>query len=340
MDDNSVSTKVENDEISLLDLVAVLLKYKVMICVITGIAMVAVLVYSIVSLVLPADKSYLPNEYSPTAEMLIKEESSSGSTLSSMLNSSGLGSLAGLAGVSAKGGASNSALAEYLIYSNTVLDAITDKFNLIEKYKIEKSPRATSRDLLKKQLVSSFDDKTGVFSVKFTDKDPEFACEVINFAVGMLEQRFSELGIDKNKLEEQNLKDNIQAVYDNIVSLQKQSRMLEQSVSNAYNPNNSSSIMLDSALLKLELSAQEQIYSQLKVQYETLKISMASEKPVFQIVEYAEIPDMKSGPSRGKLCIIVTFAAFFLSVFLAFGLNALKNIKNDPEAMSKLKGEK
>lgn len=340
MDDNSVSTKVENDEISLLDLVAVLLKYKVMICVITGIAMVAVLVYSIVSLVLPADKSYLPNEYSPTAEMLIKEESSSGSTLSSMLNSSGLGSLAGLAGVSAKGGTSNSALAEYLIYSNTVLDAITDKFNLIEKYEIEKSPRATSRELLKKQLVSSFDDKTGVFSVKFTDKDPEFACQVINFAVGMLEQRFSELGIDKNKLEEQNLKENIQAVYDNIVSLQKQSRMLEQSVSNAYNPNTSSSIMLDSALLKLELSAQEQIYSQLKVQYETLKISMASEKPVFQIVEYAEIPDMKSGPSRGKLCIIVTFAAFFLSVFLAFGLNALKNIKNDPEAMSKLKGEK
>ncbi len=340
MDDNSVSTKVENDEISLLDLVAVLLKYKVMICVITGIAMVAVLIYSIVSLVLPADKSYLPNEYSPTAEMLIKEESSSGSALSSMLNSSGLGSLAGLAGVSAKGGTSNSALAEYLIYSNTVLDAITDKFNLIEKYEIEKSPRATSRELLKKQLVSSFDDKTGVFSVKFTDKDPEFACEVINFAVGMLEQRFSELGIDKNKLEEQNLKENIQAVYDNIVSLQKQSRLLEQSVSNAYNPNNSSSIMLDSALLKLELSAQEQIYSQLKVQYETLKISMASEKPVFQIVEYAEIPDMKSGPSRGKLCIIVTFAAFFLSVFLAFGLNALKNIKNDPEAMSKLKGEK
>lgn len=340
MDDNSVSTKVENDEISLLDLVAVLLKYKVMICVITGIAMIAVLVYSIISLVLPADKSYLPNEYSPTAEMLIKEDSSSGSTLSSMLNSSGLGSLAGLAGVSAKGGTSNSALAEYLIYSNTVLDAITDKFNLIEKYEIEKSPRFNSRDILKKQLVSSFDDKTGIFSVKFTDKDPEFACEVINFAVGMLEQRFSELGIDKNKLEEQNLKENIQAVYDNIVSLQKQSRMLEQSVSNAYNPNNSSSIMLDSALLKLELSAQEQIYSQLKVQYETLKISMASEKPVFQIVEYAEIPDMKSGPSRGKLCIIVTFAAFFLSVFLAFGLNALKNIKNDPEAMSKLKGNK
>jgi hypothetical protein len=37
------------------------------------------------------------------------------------------------------------------------------------------------------------------------------------------------------------------------------------------------------------------------------------------------------------LCIIVTFGAFFLSVFLAFLLNAVKNIREDPEAMSKLK---
>ena len=98
--------------------------------------------------------------------------------------------------------------------------------------------------------------------------------------------------------------------------------------------------MLDSSLLKLELSAQQQIYSQLKVQYESLKVTMASEQPVFQILEYAEVPDRKSEPSRGKLCIIITFAAFFLSVFLAFALNAVENIKKDPEAMSKLSSSK
>ena len=49
---------------------------------------------------------------------------------------------------------------------------------------------------------------------------------------------------------------------------------------------------------------------------------------------------MKSGPSRGKLCIIVTFAAFFVSVFLAFLLNAIENIKKDPEAMAKLSQRK
>ena len=70
--------------------------------------------------------------------------------------------------------------------------------------------------------------------------------------------------------------------------------------------------------------------------YELLKVKMQSEQPVFQILERPEIPDMKSKPSRGKLCIIITFAAFFISVFMAFALNAWQNIKNDPEAQKKL----
>ena len=93
-------------------------------------------------------------------------------------------------------------------------------------------------------------------------------------------------------------------------------------------------------MLKMELEVQEKLYAGLKAQYESLKISMASEQPVFQILEYAEVPDQKSGPSRGKLCIIVTFASFFIAVILAFLLNAIENIKKDPVAMEKLKGNK
>ena len=63
---------------------------------------------------------------------------------------------------------------------------------------------------------------------------------------------------------------------------------------------------------------------------------MASETPVFQVIERAEVPDRKSKPGRGKLCIIITFAAGFMAVFAAFLLNAIENIKKDPEAMKKL----
>lgn len=331
--------KIQDDEISLIDLFAVLWRYKVMIIVVTLIAMIGVVVYSVISLKLPPEKSFLPNKYTAQAQMLINNDSSSSGGLSSMLSSSGLGSLASMAGVSVPGGASNSSLAGYLVHSNSVLDEVVKNFNLVERYNIEEYVVSASRDALKGVLTSNFDDETGVFSVSFTDIDPVFAKDVVNFVVSLLESKFLEMGIDKNSLTKENLEANIENTYNEILKLQKEIQEIEYSVSNVYNPNQTKSIVMDATLKKMELSVQQEIYAQLKAQYEMLKVTMSSEQPVFQILEFAEVPDRKSAPSRGMLCIIVTFAAFFVSVFMAFLLNALKNIKNDPVAMSKLKGK-
>jgi uncharacterized protein involved in exopolysaccharide biosynthesis len=331
--------KIQDDEISLIDLFAVLWRYKVMIIVVTLIAMIGVVVYSVISLKLPPEKSFLPNKYTAQAQMLINNDSSSSGGLSSMLNSSGLGGLANLAGVSVPGGASNSSLAGYLVHSNSVLDEVVKNFNLVERYNIEEYVVSSSREVLKEVLSSNFDDETGIFSVSFTDIDPVFAKDVVNFVVSLLESKFLEMGIDKNSLTKENLEANIENTYNEILKLQKEIQEIEYSVSNVYNPNQTKSIVMDATLKKMELSVQQEIYAQLKAQYEMLKVTMSSEQPVFQILEFAEVPDKKSAPSRGMLCIIVTFAAFFVSVFMAFLLNALKNIKNDPVAMSKLKGK-
>jgi uncharacterized protein involved in exopolysaccharide biosynthesis len=330
----------ENDEISLIDLFAVLWGRRVMILVVTLVAMAGVVVFSVISLVLPPKTSPLPNEYTPTALMLINNASSSGGGMAAMLGSSGLGGLAGLAGVS--GGSTFSGLATYLISANTLLDAVVDEFDLMTRYGINKpkkpskSPRAESRKILKKTLEAEYDDESGVFSISFTDTDPAFAQRVVNYCVGYLQTWFDELGVDKNKLEKENLEKNIENTYEGIRGLELETRRLEQSVQRggAQAP----SISLDLSRIQMELGAQRQVYAQLKVQYEMLKVNMASEKPVFQVLELAEIPDQKSGPSRGLLCIIVSFAAGFFSVFLAFVLNAVDNIKSDPQAMAKLRG--
>lgn len=326
----------QDEEISLIDLFAVLLRYKWMIIIVTCLSAVLALTISIISLVQSPEKSILPNEYTPYALMLINDpESSSG--LSSMLSSSGLGSLAGMAGVST--GTSNSGLALYFAGTNTFLDPIIEKFNLVERYKIEKFPKAATRDALKENLVASYDEDSGIFSISFTDIDPVFAADVVNYAVGLMENMFLNLGIDKNVLEKQNLEENIENSYQEMISLQKKIQSLESSVSYGVS-SNVPSIILETSILKAELAAQESVYTQLKTQLELLKVSMASEKPVFQVVEKAEVPDRKSGPSRGMLCIIVTFAGGFISVFMAFLLNAIKNIKNDPVAMEKLTQKK
>lgn len=333
-----MSKENENeDEISLIDLFAVLLRRKWLIILMTIGGAVFSLVFSIVSLLLPPDKSYLPNKYTPKAQMLINNgDSASSSSLGS------LSSLASMAGVNigSSGGISYSELAKYLVDSNTVQDSIIEKFNFIEEWEIKKSPKTSSRKKLKEKLKSDFDEDSGVFTVSFTDIDPKLGQEVVNYVVELLEKRFKELGVDKNELQKTNLEENINNTYNQIVTLQKQIQDIEKSVNNVYSPYNVPSIVMDTTLIKMELTVQEEVYKQLKAQYESLKVTMASEQPIFQILEYAEIPDQKSAPSRGKLCIIITFAAFFISVFIAFLLNAISNIKNDPEAMAKLKGNK
>ena len=334
-------TQIQNDEdeISLIDLFAVLWRRKWMIIGITCFAMIAVVIYCVISLKLPPEKSYMPNEYEPTAHMLINDNSSSSSGLSSMLNSSGLGGLASLAGISASSGSSFTGLAKYYSQSNPYLDAIIDEFDMMDKTGKSKSPRSDARDSLREALKIDID-SSSVLTISYSSIDPYKAQQIVNFATDKMEEFFMDMGLDKNLLEKKNLEENIKASYDEIISLQKKIQNVEHSVSDVYNPSSAPSIMLETQMLKLELSAQQQVYTQLKSQYEVLKISMASETPIFQVLEKAEIPDRKSGPSRGKLCIIVTFAAGFMSVFLAFLLNALENIKKDPVAMGKLKGKK
>jgi uncharacterized protein involved in exopolysaccharide biosynthesis len=326
--------KLENDEISLIDLFAVLWRRKAMIIALTLTAAVAAVVFAIISILLPPEKSPLPNEYTPAALMIINDASSSGGGMASMLASSGLGGLAGLAGVNT--GSTFGDLAIYLVNTNTLLDSVVDEFDLIARYEIKKFYRAESRRALKKKLSASHDEKSGVFNIAFTDRDPVFAQQVVNYCVEYLQKWFDELGVDKNKLEQENLEKNIENTLREIQDLEIEGHSLEQTVSGRL-PASLPSITFEQNRIALELNAQRQVYSQLKVQYELLKITMASEKPVFQVLEMAESPDKKSGPSRGLICIIVVFAAGFFSVFLAFILNAVANIKNDPEAMAKLR---
>jgi uncharacterized protein involved in exopolysaccharide biosynthesis len=331
--------KPDDDEISLIDLFAVLLQRRKLIIGLTIAGAVIIIAISVISLVIPPEIGFLPNEYSPQALMLINNASSSGGGISSMLNSSGLGSLAGLAGISVPTGQTYSELAKYLAGTNTLLDSVVAKFDLIKRYKVKTSPRAESRAALKKKLTAGFDEDSGVFTIGFTDYDPAFARQVVNYCVDYLSGWFKELGLDKSVIQKTNLEQNILNTFNEIKRLEEESQRLEQSVSMGINTS-IPSVILETRRISLELSAQQEVYRQLKVQLELTNVTIASESPVFQILETAEVPDKKSGPGRGMLCIIVTFAAFFFSVFLAFLLNAIENIKKDPEAMAKLQSSK
>lgn len=62
--------------------------------------------------------------------------------------------------------------------------------------------------------------------------------------------------------------------------------------------------------------------------------------PVVQVADAVDVVDVMESVNKGSIIkkfIIATFAAIFLSVFIAFALNAWANIKADQEAYGKLK---
>ncbi len=78
--------------------------------------------------------------------------------------------------------------------------------------------------------------------------------------------------------------------------------------------------------LTVELDVQQKIYNTLSHQYEVLKLT-SEPASAFQIMELAEAPDSKSGPSRTKIVVIATIAAFVVSAALAFLLHALARLR-------------
>lgn len=88
--------------------------------------------------------------------------------------------------------------------------------------------------------------------------------------------------------------------------------------------------------LQTDLAIQQRIRTSLQEQYEIARL-MAETGAGFTVLELAELPDEKIGPSRGQLSVRVTIGAFIASVVLAFVHYGLKTVLKDPRVVGVIK---
>jgi hypothetical protein len=81
--------------------------------------------------------------------------------------------------------------------------------------------------------------------------------------------------------------------------------------------------------LQTDLEIQQRIYQAVSEQYEVARLTAESD-PVFTVLELAEVPDRKAGPSRGELSMTVTAIGFVGSIVLAYLIHFLRGIWADP----------
>lgn len=182
------------EEIDLLALFGILFRYKWWIIIITAVAAVGVVAFSILTLILPPERNPLPNVYKPSALILLNEESGVGA--STFLATSGVSSLASLVGVST--GSSYGLLAERLLKSKSMLDNIVKEFKVVEKYHISKYIIGNARRAVLARLSVSHDAETSTLTIAYEDYDPAYARDVVNRLVELIDKRFSLIGGNRN----------------------------------------------------------------------------------------------------------------------------------------------
>ena len=169
---------VDEDEISLIDLLITLGKEKKFILGFTSLViLVAVTVSLLMTPVYTAKTVIMPPQ---------QQQSSASSALAS------LGALAGLAG-GAAGIKSPDEMYVAFMGSDRFLNALIDRYHLQERYHTK--TLIDTRTLLKSKAKVMPDKKSGLISIEFEDEDPQFAAEVANAHVQELGRMLDMLAV-------------------------------------------------------------------------------------------------------------------------------------------------
>lgn len=394
MSDSDLHVPSKPDEQTLLEMalhfLAILLKYRWLVIIVTLVGALGSVAFSIVSIVLPPEKSPLPNRYTANATLFVQK--GMGENLSSSI-------LAALgmqtAPTDTPGGFETGSLLVSVLKSRTLLDKVIEEFDLAKRYGYDAELKSKVREALLKKSDFAYTRSTATVSISFEDIDPVVARDVTNRMVSLLNewylQNIGSTSLRQKQLLEEKLKEvksevdvlegrqkelqrkygvlgpqdlgtsqatalaqlrsqlilkeieiknysAIAAIEDPKLTQLKEERQnildlisqTQQSLTNLQSGGSGQKSLPDIQLefnnLTVEMDIQRQIYNTLSQQYEVLKLT-AEPDSAFQIMELAEVPDYKSGPSRSRIVIMATAAAFIGSAALAFLLHALARLK-------------
>ena len=193
MSDQLNTNAMMDDEISLLDLLTVIVENLKLL--IVGPLVAGILALGISFLITPT--------FTAKTTVIPPGQSNSGGAAALLGQLGGLGALAGgAAGI-------KTPTDQYLAYleSNTLRDELIEKFKLRERYeaKYQQDARKTLKDLTK----ATADKKSGLITIEVDDKDPKFAAELANAYVQALSHMIGELSLKEAKVKRELLEKQI-----------------------------------------------------------------------------------------------------------------------------------
>ena len=321
--------KNEEDEIDLLELIGIMWVHKLWIIGITGFAAVAAVLYVFFLPSMGLNGKDNIKKYTATAIVLVDEASGTGIPFSMYEGSFDISSLI----KSASSLMSYGSLAEELINDSSFHNKLAKAYN------------SSGMDSITGNLSAEYDKDSGLLRISYTSNDPAKAKEVLLEAYKLIQAEFKSLITDSPMAEKKLLEKKLKEAREKLLNLEYKMNLFQNEhgsmhISDTGVPGNLSKNEFEQYMnMKLERDINKNLIDYLPrlLLFTSLKTEMDS--PVFTLTGDTELSsDTDTGISGKVLISVVILAAFFLSIMLVFIINAVKNIKNDPERMKKLKG--
>jgi uncharacterized protein involved in exopolysaccharide biosynthesis len=211
----SVPDVPPQEEISLLDLLIVIVRYRWLIFKITACTIGVAIILSLL----------LPTKYTAMTSILPPQQgASSGSALMAQL-SSGLGSVASLAGGSL-GLKNPNDLQVAMLKSRTVEDAMVDRFHLVDFFKLKH--QSDARKSFEKIVDIDSGAKDGLIRISVTDRDPKRASEMANAYVEEFKRLSATLAVTEASQRRLFFEQQLTQAKDNLATAEEDLKKTEQ----------------------------------------------------------------------------------------------------------------
>ncbi len=250
------------------------------------------------------------------------------SKLSSM---GGLSDLASLAGISAGGDGSLLKLYPTMLKSETLLKNVlynkyqSKKFsqpvNLIEYWEIEaKTPELqfeTGLKSLTELLQVSMDNKTSVITMQISMPEPQLAADILNEVTSELDKFIRNKRTTSAGNQRKFVEDRLAEVKQDLTKAENTLKEFREKNRQVLSPQ----LLLEQERLIRDVQINATIYTELRKQFELVKIEEVKNIPVINVMDSARAPAKKDKPKRA----IIVLSVFFLSLLGAVGHSVVKH---------------
>ena len=169
---------------------------------------------------------------------------------------------------------------------------------------------------LQSRLAVIYDKKSGIISIQSTMNDPIVAATTARYTLNYLTDYITGYRTEKARKE-------VKFLGEQMALARQRYQSAEYALSSYRDKNRSlflNTAKIEEQRIQADYLLAQDVYNTLSKQYETSKIKVAEETPVFKVLEPARIPLKKSGPKRS---VIVVFGVI-MGIILAISVRLIR----------------